>query len=208
MSDPREDGEEKDEKNFLSRWSRRKIKARGEDSGEGPIDPPKTSAPAAPAPDPGQGQHPAPTDSQSGSQNSATLPTIDELRGLESEYREFLRPGVDETLRRTALKKLFQDPHFNIMDGLDTYIDDYSKEDPIPEAMLKALNQAKGLIFDREEERATNETQPAAAEDAEEQAQAFAPVTPPVLSQLSPDAGDAGDDDVAQSRLSKPGTQV
>ena len=30
------------------------------------------------------------------------------------------------------MKKLFSDPHFNVMDGLDTYIDDYGKPDPIP----------------------------------------------------------------------------
>jgi hypothetical protein len=48
---------------------------------------------------------------------------------------------------------LFQDPHFNVMDGLDTYIDDYTKADPIPEAMLRGLNQARGLLFDREIDR-------------------------------------------------------
>ena len=30
------------------------------------------------------------------------------------------------------MKKLFADPHYNVMDGLDVYIDDYSKPDPIP----------------------------------------------------------------------------
>ena len=30
------------------------------------------------------------------------------------------------------MKKLFSDPHFNVMDGLDTYIDDYGKPDPLP----------------------------------------------------------------------------
>ena len=40
-----------------------------------------------------------------------------------------------------ALKKLFSDPHFNVMDGLDTYIDDYGKPDPIPPSMLRAHSQ-------------------------------------------------------------------
>src|SRR5436190_8560556 len=70
--------------------------------------------------------------------------------GLASEYQDFLRPGVDEKLRRSALKKLFHDPHFNVMDGLDTYIDDYSKPDPIPEEMLKSLKQANRLLFPEE----------------------------------------------------------
>ena len=51
------------------------------------------------------------------------------------------------------MKKLFADPHFNVMDGLDIYIDDYSKPDPIPEAMLRKLASAKFLgLFDEEEE--------------------------------------------------------
>ena len=40
------------------------------------------------------------------------------------------------------MKKLFADPHFNVMDGLDTYIDDYGKPDPIPQSMLRQLDQS------------------------------------------------------------------
>ena len=50
-----------------------------------------------------------------------------------------------------ALKKLFaSEPHFNVMDGLDTYIDDYNKFEPIPKAMLRQLVNARalGLIDD------------------------------------------------------------
>ena len=51
-------------------------------------------------------------------------------------------------------EKLFGDPHFNVMDGLDIYIDDYTKEDPIPPAMLRALNQARSLgLFDDAEDK-------------------------------------------------------
>ena len=68
-----------------------------------------------------------------------------------AEYRAFFDPKVDEKLRRAALKGLFKDPHFNVMDGLDTYIDDYSLAEPFPEATLRRLNQAKELfLFDDE----------------------------------------------------------
>ena len=53
------------------------------------------------------------------------------------------------------MKKLFADPHYNVMDGLDTYIDDYSTPDPIPKAMLRQMVQARmlGLLDDELEEQ-------------------------------------------------------
>jgi hypothetical protein len=71
----------------------------------------------------------------------------------ESDFRPFLKPDVDPALKNQALKALFKDPHFNIMDGLDIYIDDYSKPDPIPESMLRQLNQSKMLRLFEDEEK-------------------------------------------------------
>ena len=65
------------------------------------------------------------------------------------------------------MKKLFADPRYNVMDGLDVYIDDYSKPDPIPYAMLRGLASAKFLgLFDAEEkeEAAAREAAAAAAQ--------------------------------------------
>jgi hypothetical protein len=84
------------------------------------------------------------------------LPTLADVALLtrESDYSRFVASGVDEGVKRAAMKKLFQDPHFNIMDGLDTYIDDYGKPDPIPLSMLKQMNQSKFLrLFDDEDEQ-------------------------------------------------------
>jgi Protein of unknown function (DUF3306) len=44
------------------------------------------------------------------------------------------------------LKKLLHDPRFNVMDGLDTYIADYSKPDPIEPEIVKQLMQARYLF--------------------------------------------------------------
>jgi len=79
--------------------------------------------------------------------NDAPL-TLDDVAGLtpESDYAPFVARGVDQTVQRSALKKLFSDPHFNVMDGLDTYIDDYNKFEPIPPEMLALLNHAKDLL--------------------------------------------------------------
>lgn len=107
---------------ILSRWSRLKQEANKQ---------PVTGPPPVPASNP---EAPAPE-----------LPAVDQL-GIDSDFRGFFHPKVDESLRRAALKKLFSDPHFNVMDGLDVYIDDYSKSDPLPAAMLAGLKQAQNII--------------------------------------------------------------
>ena len=72
----------------------------------------------------------------------------------QSDYARFVLPGVEPGVKNAALKKLFADPHFNIMDGLDTYIDDYGKPDPIPASMLRQMVQshALGLFADEEKD--------------------------------------------------------
>lgn len=76
------------------------------------------------------------------------LPSMADVARLtpESDYSGFLATGVDEAVKRSALKKLFTDPHFNIMDGLDIYVGDYSQPDPMPPGMLAALNHAQALL--------------------------------------------------------------
>ena len=134
---------------FLSRWSRRKLEAKEDPPAAVPAAELPTATPAAPS-------------------LPATQPTpAGATAGASPEYREFFDPRVDEKLRRTALKKMFSDPHFNVMDGLDTYIDDYSIADPIPAAMLRQLNQAKELfLFDDEKKTAEGAGGSAAAGDA------------------------------------------
>ncbi len=125
---PKETAEE-----FLSRWSKRKQELRAEAQAPRPVQP------AAPA---GSATTPAPE-----------LPPVDKLN-MDSDYSGFFHPKVDEALRRKALKKLFSDPHFNIMDGLDTYIDDYSISDPIPAAMLAQMKSAQDILaWSRETEK-------------------------------------------------------
>lgn len=151
---------------FLARWSKRKHAVR---RGEAPAEPARAEAappePVLPAP-------PAPA-------APPELPPVDSLKGLESEYKEFLRPDVDPATRSAALKKLFGDPHFNQMDRLDTYIDDYTKEDPIPPAMLRALNQARslGLFDDEEKEKGPEQEQVPAAPAAVAAIDTSAPAT-------------------------------
>jgi hypothetical protein len=114
-----DDDKKSAEQPFLARWSQRKREAREQ---------PPALQPAA------ETEAPIPE-----------LPPVDQLT-LESDFSGFLHPKVDASLRRAALRKLFSDPHFNVMDGLDTYIDDYSKADPLPPGMLAGLRQAQNIL--------------------------------------------------------------
>jgi hypothetical protein len=60
---------------------------------------------------------------------------------------------VDENLRRSALKKLFADPHFENFERFEAYCEDFTKGEPIPLAMLKTLEHAKDLLFGGEEKK-------------------------------------------------------
>jgi hypothetical protein len=88
-------------------------------------------------------------------EDAAALPT-------GADIRRFMSPKVDEDVKRAALKKLFADPRFNVMDGLDTYIDDYGKPDPIPPEMLRKLAQSHllGLFEDEEQGKASPDGTP------------------------------------------------
>jgi hypothetical protein len=74
------------------------------------------------------------------------LPPLESLTA-DSDFRPFMRAGIDAATRNAALKRLFADPAFNVMDGLDVYIDDYGKTEPIPSALLRRLVQAQSPVL-------------------------------------------------------------
>ena len=87
------------------------------------------------------------------------LLSLDDVKLLtqDSDFKPFMAQNVGAEVRNAAMKKLFADPHFNVMDGLDIYIDDYSISDPIPESMLRQMTSAHFLkLFDDEDEKAEN----------------------------------------------------
>jgi len=132
--------ESKDDDAFLSRWSRRKVAAR---EGE-PLPEPKPAEPV-PAAAVGTAAPEVPARPE--------LPSLESLEGLKSDYRAFMQPGVDEDVKRAAIKKLFADPQFNVMDGLDVYIDDYTQFEPLPTGMLDRIAAVKHLFGTQEPEQ-------------------------------------------------------
>ena len=144
---------------FLSRWARRKEQARS--GGQAPSEPPAVEI--APVPDAPAAVASSAVASPIAAPEAAAepLPTMADVALLsrDSDYSRFVASGVDDSVKHAAMKKLFADPHFNVMDGLDTYIDDYGQPDPIPMAMLRQMSQSKFLrLFDDEEEEKKNDT--------------------------------------------------
>ena len=142
------------ENNFLSRWSRKKA-GLTEETASTP-----SAAPIAkvttPTPVSKNEDRELTKSSPDQDQTKPPPPTLDDVEkiGVKSpDFSAFMRPDVDPLVQQAALKKMFSDPHFNVMDGLDIYIDDYTKSDPIPLDMLKRMQQSEllGLFKSAEE---------------------------------------------------------
>jgi hypothetical protein len=153
---------------FLSRWSRLKHRSRQDEpqAEAPPPQPPAAPTEAAPA---AVGE---PAD-------APELPPVESLTG-DSDFTPFMKADVDPNLRRQALRTLFRDPRFNVMDGLDVYIDDFSKPDPIPPEWLGQMTQMArlGLYQEPAEEapKAAGDTAAGPADEALQAAETPAPV--------------------------------
>ncbi|TAG24259.1 MAG: DUF3306 domain-containing protein [Burkholderiales bacterium] len=175
-----------DDSGFLSRWSQRKQALR---KGEALAEPekPKIEAvldqkpviaginTAQSAPDLVVSQEPVQQEIK------PPAPTMQDVHQLtpQSDFKPFMRTDVAPEVKNAAMKQLFKDPHFNVMDMMDTYVDDYSKPDPLPPEMLRKMAVTQFLGFWKEEEEA--EEKAAAEKKARE------------------DAGEAAAENVAQS---------
>jgi hypothetical protein len=185
-----------DDGDFLGRWSRRKIAARAgksapaEPSQPQPVVPSGTQAQATPA-----AVH-APAVGVAPESPNTALPPVESLTP-ESDFLPFMQPGVDPGLKRAALKTLLRDARFNVMDGLDVYIDDYSKPDPIPAEWLGQLKQLErlGHYIEPEEKPENDEKKVETAQEAlprePQEAMQEAPVSFP---QKAPSPDTAGED--------------
>ena len=148
---------------FLGRWSQRKQAVR---EGKPLVEPPApVLRPEVPAP-PANRMAPAPNPTPATPTTDLTAPapeaaepapvlSLDDVKALtaESDYAPYVSRAVSPEVRNAAMKKLFTDPHYNVMDRLDIYIDDYSLPDPLPASMLRQMASAKFLkLFDEEEQ--------------------------------------------------------
>ncbi len=151
--------------NFLSRWSRRKVEARET------VAVPATVVPVPPDRADTLADAPVTGDPASAAPAAEPLPSVESLHGLEGEYSGFLKPEVDDVLRRSALKKLFADPHFNVIDVNEAYSGDWATSTPIPAAALAMMEQVKHLLVDpdspKKETKAEDSESPSVAADSD-----------------------------------------
>lgn len=150
------------EDGFFSRWSRRKAEVRKADVGKGRAgaEPPQAAPapPCAPALQAGREASAAnaATPPATDTAPEASPPSLADALALPAgaDVRAFMARNVAPEVRAAAVKKLFADPHFNVMDGLDIYIDDYTRPSPLPAALLHEMQSAQALgLFDTPQER-------------------------------------------------------
>ncbi|QWD91341.1 DUF3306 domain-containing protein [Polynucleobacter sp. MWH-Braz-FAM2G] len=152
---------------FLGRWSRRKAGVDVDAPQEKKIEAPKEPSQDLPA--------------EKIAEEASPLPTLDDVAKIDRfdpDFSAFMKPDVDPAVQQAALKKMFTDPHFNIMDGLDIYIDDYSKLDPLPPGMLERMTQSDMLnLFRKSADLASSDSEQNESRLTEPQAQSALPST-------------------------------
>jgi len=137
---------------FLNRWSKRKA-GKQDDL----VEQPKEAV-----------QTPTPISTVEEVKPPASLEDVEKIDRFDPDFSAFMKPDVDPAVQQAALKKMFTDPHFNVMDGLDIYIGDYSKPDPLPPGMLERMVQSDMLNLFRKAEDASKTGEEKSVEQAAE----------------------------------------
>ena len=151
---------------FLNRWSKKKLGAEPELSPSELAEKQSSAQDSKGSKDPVLGEQSSEKNLEpvaGAAQAQEVAPTLEDVLKLtqDSDFSAYVKPGIDPEVQKAAMQKLFSDPRYNIMDGLDIYIDDYSKPDPIPLEMLKRMNQSQmlGLFKTPEEKLADDEAE-------------------------------------------------
>ena len=196
---------------FLQRWSRRKTQ--GESAPPEEPRAPKVEAPQAVPATPSKPLETRPAEGASpdaaAQHAEAAPPTLEDTEALtpESDFKPFMARDVAPEVRNAAMKKLFADPHFNVMDRMDVYIDDYSNPAPLPAATLRKMASAVflKLVDDEEEQKKAVQETPAltSVQDVAQSEHFREDPSPPAAApdEVARPASQETDDDHADLRL-------
>ncbi len=127
---------------------------------------------------------------------------------LADDFSVVLRAKVPEALKRQAMRQLFEQPHFNVVDGLNVYMEDFNAIPEFPRDELalprharevldptpqQALRQAQAAASSNEDDGALVGTVPGAAECALQVEAPSRPAPPEELAAaiaVPPESGD------------------
>lgn len=137
-----EEAEDRSETSFVSRWSRLKHEA-AKDTETATIENTTSSNTAADNTEPGLKQA-----SSTRILTDEDMPDIESLTP-ESDYTDFLSPGVSDALRKRALRTLFHGEAFNIRDGLDEYDDDFTQFEKLGDIVTSDMRHQLDLEAQR-----------------------------------------------------------
>jgi hypothetical protein len=165
------------EEPFLARWARLKREARESAA----VEPTPLEERVVPA----QGSvaaSPEPADLKAGSPSEGAeteaapapapeLPSLDSLTD-ESNFGAFMAPGVTPELRRQALRKMFTNPKYAVVDPLDPYRADYAAFTPLGDIITSDMKYHAERLLRKQLEKDAEAAE--AARDAPDEADAVA----------------------------------
>ncbi|WP_234496001.1 DUF3306 domain-containing protein [Vibrio maritimus] len=128
--------------NFLSRWSQRKLEEQSLD---------KTEQESASLEKVQEEEHSLDESvaELEGEQEDTASESEHEVEGEELSISQLLaNTEVDKAVKKAALRKLFMQPEFNVVDGLNDYDHDYSAVKPLATEVAETL---RGWVKDVEE---------------------------------------------------------
>jgi hypothetical protein len=152
--------EKMEDEPFLSRWARRKKESReglSEETAQ------TVELPAGQIPGPGAAEHEldavATADDETAGTDRAEAPPLElpplETLTAESDFGAFMQPGVDGALRRAALRKMFRNPIYGIVDELDPYRADFAAFTPLGDTITSDMKfHAERLLREQLEKAA------------------------------------------------------
>jgi hypothetical protein len=173
-----------EEKDFLSRWSKRKAEARHAPAEE-------EAAPEETAQDEDADDQVAALEQEADPEDHPAAGIDIDSLDRNSDYSVFLHEKVPAEIRHRALQKLWlSDPVFANLDGLAEYDLDYTDKSLVVKGLKVAFDEARRRMLQTEaEEKAAAEAQVAQAGDAEP-AEAGDDAPEPATAHEDPEDGD------------------
>lgn len=161
-SDAIDDTESAEEGSFFRRWLSRKRRARREPIDDSPAEA-AAGASAVKEKDPPAAPQRVLTDED--------MPPLESLNE-DSDYSGFLSPGVSESLRKLALRKMFLSSKYNFTDGLDDYAEDFTQFAPLGNIITSDMRHQMEMQAERAKQKLEDEARAAmdgasAGEDGE-----------------------------------------